>query len=130
MNVARLTSKANYIYDIKQDSAADPKKMHSIINDLSYNKTSMSYPDEDISILCEKICNFFNTKIDKIVQNINKNRISQENLNTVNYSTINSNLSNLHSFSHLSQSDVKKIIMECSSQSCILDSIPTKMLKQ
>ena len=66
MNVARLTSKANYIYDIKQDSAADPKKMHSIINDLSYDKTFISYPDEDISILFEKIVIFLTQKLTKL----------------------------------------------------------------
>ena len=49
----------------------------------------MSYPDEDSSILCEKFGIFFNTKINF------KNTISQENLNKVDYSNINSNLRNL-----------------------------------
>ena len=62
----------------------------------------MSYPDKEISILCKKFGNFFNKKIDKIVHNI-KNIISQENFNTLDYSTINSILPNLHRFSHLSE---------------------------
>ena len=61
-------TKTNYIYDIIQGSAADPKRMHSIINDLLYGKTSMSYPNKDISILCEKFGIFFNKNIFKIIK--------------------------------------------------------------
>ena len=78
MNVAKPNK--NYIDETIQCSVTDPKKMHSIINDLLYSKTFMSYPDEEISILCEKKFNFFNTKIDKITQNIRKYNITRKNI--------------------------------------------------
>ena len=55
-------TKTNYICNIIQGSAADPKKMHSIINDLSYSETSVLYVEKKFQFSVKKLVIFSTQK--------------------------------------------------------------------
>ena len=123
LNRMLVYNKTNEVSGKILECGKDTKKLHKYINSITSNNTLNPMPnagsEED---LAEDFANFFLQKIVSI----------RDNLSTITdyASPIKDDVPQLTSFSPMTPSEIKKIIMSMPSKSCELDPLPTDIFKQ
>lgn len=118
-------SKITYYNTLVRTNENDQKVLFKIVKDLSKKTKETPLPaHESKEDLANEFGNYFIEKIDKIRENFS----SIEGFDK--YDIREFDIPPLDSFKPISTDDVKKLIMKSPTKSCILDPIPTTLLKE
>ena len=118
------SAKETYYMDKINQCGNDQKKLFSILKELLCNKEDSCLPDhQSESELSERFNGFFVDKISKI-------RAELDSVNTSFHFDENPCQSSFTSFEPCTESELERIISASSNASCLLDPIPTPLLKQ
>ena len=124
LNYLMSEAKKDYYSNLMIKHESNPKQLFSIVNKLSNQKKKCPLPDHTCpSGLANSFSEFFKTKIDKIREKFSEN--STEKMDYDKKFTT----SFLSEFSAVSESTVKKVILQSPSKSCTSDPLPTTLLK-
>ena len=127
--VANITKEAqcNHYKQIIKEHKHDYKTIFNIANGLLFRKQESALPPtRPISVLAEDFSEFFQTKIDNIIEKLCEKTTDLDNR------YIETNFQRdcrLNKFTPVLQSDVKEIVASAPAKSCELDPIPTSLLK-
>ena len=117
-----------YYHDLFTNISRDSKRLYAEANKLLLRKETLPLPEEkNPKILAERFNKFFTSKIEKIMAGL----VPTE-TNPTDKSYIESNPMTNLSFTHfnvLSCDNVKRLVKKSATKSCILDPIPTSLLK-
>lgn len=108
------------------DCGTDSKAVFQVINEILHRGKSTKLPDySDSSELADRFGNFFSTKISMIRDSLEKDTPSVRvvSLDPVFHGSV------LDVFEQVSQNDIATVIKKSATKSCMLDPIPTWMLK-
>ena len=123
--VSKLISKSrkNYFRNIIAENKDHPKKLWSTMNNLLGRRENQALPVfNSLPDLCKSFLSFFNNKIATLCS-----KLPIASLNP--FSLPNEKPPLLSLFSHATLEEITKIIVTSSNSTCILDSIPTTLLK-
>ena len=110
-------------YINKFESATSCKEMFVISNNLFGNTKSSPLPDGDDLTVSENFISFFSDKISKIRVFIDKQQSVYEQFDVFSGN-------HFSAFLPVTNEDVRTCILKCSTKSCVLDPIPTNLLKE
>ena len=120
----RTSLPSSLVNEISQASS-NQKKLYSIITSLTYGvRDNPLPPHESIQQLADDFGDFFISKIEKIRLEIDSQNADPPVL------PMTPSCECLSTFETLSESEVRKLVMESKTTSCALDPIPTSLLKQ
>ncbi len=115
----------NFLSNAVSEAKGDQRKLYNLIQSLTSVKRATPLPPHDsIEQLANDFGDFFVEKIEKIRMEIDSQNVSQPELPD------SPSCNRLNSFSVLSESEVKALVLESKSTSCELDPIPTSLLKE
>ena len=122
--LAITSAKETYYTDKINQCGDDQKKLFSILKELMHNKPNNSLPDHQSECeLTERFNSFFVDKISKIRDELDSVDIPFQFEEILCHSR-------LSVFEPCSESEIKRIISASSNALCLLDPIPTPLLKQ
>ena len=119
----------NYYKNIIAENRTNFKAIYKIVNGLLHRKQGSPLPPiTPLSKLAEEFCEFFDSKIAKIMNHLQSNLegdpqqfiYKEDHLPTE---------KRLQSFNHIVYDDVKKLVADTPNKSCELDLINTKLLQ-
>jgi hypothetical protein len=121
-----MEAKRDYFCSKLKDSNSDQKQLYSIANTLLHRTKTRKLPTfTEPETMAERFADYFNDKIQKIRDTFK--------LDTKDASAAFANDTNaaatLCDFKPTDEKELKKIIMSSKSKSCVLDPIPTTLLK-
>jgi hypothetical protein len=119
-------AKNSYYSDRVKESADDQKALFGLVKDLLHKNATPSWPKHDSVVeLAERFSNFFMDKIEKIRASLTDTPSSHEH----HVDRLATDVPKLTAFDLATEEEVRKIIMDSKSNSCLLDPIPTSLLK-
>ena len=123
-------AKKEYYHNLVVEKHGDQKALFSVINNLRANRQENPLPAHEGSAqeLAAEFSNFFSDKISKIHNDLIS--LQQQTAYESPTESLCIGVKPLSTFSQLSESEVKKIIMVSPSKSSQMDPIPTMLLKQ
>ena len=117
-------AKSDYYKAKIEDCAKDQKALFKFTNGLMHRTREAALPVfEDPSVLADDFATFFTEKIERINQTFTSTDSNEERNHTNATCEINQ-------FQTISQAELKKVILSGNSKSCLLDPIPTSVLKE
>ena len=133
VNKLIIKSKKDYYANTLNESSNIQRDLYKCVNTLLNKNAPSKLPDsENNTDLCNSIVTFFSNKIKKIenqLKEVQSKRYSNIDTCFVQSSSVNEN-SILRSFYPVSEEKIRKLISSSASKSCILDPIPTYLLKE
>ena len=125
-NAAITEAKTAYFSSKVSESTHNSKAFFGLVTSFMNNKDKKQLPDHaDPSEISEKFSAFFESKINKIRESLEGH--AGVAINSMDESHVNSSLTTLEP---VTLSELEKIIMKAPSKSCVLDPIPTWLLKK
>ena len=114
--------KSEYYHNLITDNQGNQKQLFQIFNKLCRKPTQTEMPDcESSEKLADEFSQFFHDKIAKIVENFTDSDYQVHNILAPS--------TKFMQFQPVSEETVRKCIMDSPSKSCMLDPIPTHLLK-
>ena len=119
----------NYYHDLFTNISRDTKKLYAESNKLLFRKEALPLPDEkDPKILAERFNQFFTSKIEKIMAGLIPTTTHP--IDTSYIESIPLTDMTFSKFNTLECKEVEKLVKKSATKSCILDPIPTSLLKE
>ncbi len=119
-------SKQAYYENTIQENSKDQKALFKVVDKLLHKNEEPKLPTHtSLHELCESFADFFVNKITKIRLDLSSIRSCAQHIPSKQVP----NCNKLIEFAPSTEEDVQKIIMKSPSKSCILDPIPTELLK-
>jgi hypothetical protein len=124
--------KTAYYHNEIERCNGDQKQLYKLVNKMTRGHQERPLPEHNSKQeLADNFGEFFKDKVDNIRVGI-ENVVSSKRISSaVNYENCsNPSASIFSSFKHLTPNEVKAIVMKCPSKHCILDPLPTHILKE
>ncbi|KAJ8018487.1 RNA-directed DNA polymerase from mobile element jockey [Holothuria leucospilota] len=122
--------KRGYFSRQVQDCKGDQKKLFLLINKLTFRSTSNQLPPSiDNKSLADGFGEFFQKKVNRIASDVSI-MCTNEAFQPIADQFSCADITEFSNFATLSQADVLKLINKSASKHCILDPVPTKIVKE
>ncbi|KAJ8046931.1 Adhesion G-protein coupled receptor G6 [Holothuria leucospilota] len=123
-------AKRGYFSRQVQDCKGDQKKLFLLINKLTFRSTSNQLPPSiDNKSLADGFGEFFQKKVNRIASDVSI-MCTNEAFQPIADQFSCADITEFSNFATLSQADVLKLINKSASKHCILDPVPTKIVKE
>ena len=120
-------AKKTYYSNLIEENSSDQKSLFRILSSLSSNQQEKTLPDHtSTKELSEQFSHYFISKITTIRSSLDNTHLTSTNFDFLDTAVL-SSLSTFHTVNH---KEVGKVISKSPSKTCMLDPIPTALLKQ
>ena len=133
VNELIIKSKKDFYINTIKESSNIQRDLYKCVNTLLNKNAPSKLPDSDNDTeLCESMVTFFSNKIQKIESQLKEvqSKTSSDNDVSITESSIITVNSTLQSFHPVTEDNIQKLISSSPSKSCVLDPIPTYLLKE
>ena len=127
---ALRSAKTRYYSSLIEENKNNPRFLFSTVARLTNSHSSVD-PSIPLSLSCDDFLKFFNDKIINIRDKIDEilPTVSSEEAQAVNLESPFTHVITLNNFTPVDPAQITSIIMSSKSSTCLLDPIPTKLLK-